>query len=84
MGIKIITDSGCDLPRHIIQEYNIEVLPLFVYEEGNEYLDGENIQPEELYNNMRRGTIYTTSQVPQASLKILLLSTGKIKMKLYI
>ncbi|MFU0824511.1 DegV family protein [Clostridium sp.] len=69
MAIKIITDSGCDLPRDIIEEYNIEVLPLFVYAEGNEYLDGESIQPEELYNNMREGTIYTTSQVPPSKFK---------------
>lgn len=79
MGIKIITDSGCDLPRHIIQEYNIEVLPLFVYEEGNEYLDGEKIQPEELYNNMRRGTIYTTSQVPPSKFKDSFIKHGKNK-----
>lgn len=69
MAVKIITDSGCDLPKEIIEEYNIEVLPLFVYLEGNEYLDGETIQPKELYNNMRRGKIYTTSQVPPSKFK---------------
>lgn len=63
MSIRILTDSASDLPKHVIEEYSIKVLPLYVYLEGNEYLDGETIQPKELYDNMRKGKVYTTSQV---------------------
>ena len=28
MGVKIITDSTCDLPQQIISSLNIEVMPL--------------------------------------------------------
>lgn len=63
MAIKIITDSGSDLPKHIIEEYDIKVLPLYVNLEGNEYLDSETIQPKELYDKMRQGKVFTTSQV---------------------
>lgn len=63
MAIKIITDSACDLPKEIVTEYNIKVLPLFVYLDDKEYLDGETIQYRELYNNMREGKVYKTAQV---------------------
>lgn len=69
MGIKIVTDSACDLPKEIIEKYNIEVLPLFVYLEDKEYLDGQTIEAKELYDNMRKGKIYKTSQAPPNKFK---------------
>lgn len=69
MPIKIITDSACDLPKDIIEEYNIEVIPLLVYLEGKEYLDGETIQPVDLFNGMRKGKVYKTAQVPISKFK---------------
>ena len=37
--IKIITDSTCDLPQSIIDEYDIEVIPLLVTISGESYKD---------------------------------------------
>ena len=31
MTLKIITDSACDLPQEIIDQYDIDVLPFLVY-----------------------------------------------------
>ncbi|NFF60816.1 DegV family protein [Clostridium botulinum] len=64
MAIKIITDSGCDLPKDILKKYDIELLPLYVYLENQEFLDGETIAPKEVYDGMREGKVYTTAQVP--------------------
>lgn len=69
MDIKILTDSACDLPKDIIKKYNIEVLPLSVHLGEKDYLDGENIKSEELYCNMRKGSVYKTSQVPPSKFK---------------
>lgn len=63
MAIRIITDSACDLPKEIIKELDLEVLPLFVYLDDKEYLDGETIEHNELYSNMRNGKSYKTAQV---------------------
>lgn len=63
MEIKIITDSGCDLPQEIIDEYSIEVLPIFVLEGEREYRDKIDIMPEEVLKNMETGSIYKTSQI---------------------
>jgi DegV family protein with EDD domain len=69
LAIKIITDSACDLPKEITKEHNIEVLPLFVYLDDKEYLDGETIQYDELYSNMRDGKSYKTAQVATTRFK---------------
>lgn len=50
--IKIITDSTCDLSKELIEKYNIRVIPLHVSFPGDdtEYLDGVNINSEQLYD----------------------------------
>lgn len=63
MGIKIITDSASDLPRDVVKEYDIDVLPLSVIEGEIEYRDNVDILPEELFIRMRKGAKFTTSQV---------------------
>ncbi len=63
MGVKIITDSGCDLPKDIIQKYGIDVIPLLVYLEDEEYLDGVTMNPNKLYDAMRDGKVAKTAQV---------------------
>lgn len=63
MGVKIITDSGCDLPKKIIEEYEIELLSLGVHLNDEEYLDGLDLEPEKLYNEMRSGAVPKTFQV---------------------
>ena len=64
MGIKIITDSGCDLPKELIEKHDIEVLPIFVLEGETEYLDNIDITAEEVFKGMREGVVYKTSQTP--------------------
>lgn len=50
--IRIITDSTCDLSKELIEKYNIRVIPLHVSFPGDdtEYLDGVNINSEQLYD----------------------------------
>ncbi len=47
--VRILSDSTCDLSKELIQRYNITIIPLYVRLGNNEYLDGVNITPEELY-----------------------------------
>lgn len=64
LSLKIITDSACDLPKELVEEYEIDVLPFFVYIEGKEYVDGENITPNQVYDAIRADLVPTTAQVP--------------------
>ena len=70
MGIKIITDSGCDLPEDLIEKHDITVLPIFVLRGEEEYRDKIDIYPEEVLKGMEEGTVYKTSQTtPEVFLK---------------
>ena len=64
MTVKILTDSACDLPEDILKEYDIDVMPIVVIDNDVEYLDNVTIEPKTLYDNMRNGKIYKTSQIP--------------------
>ncbi|RKD32966.1 DegV family protein [Thermohalobacter berrensis] len=69
MSIKIITDTGCDLSKEIIDEYDIEVMPFIVNLDEQEYEDGVNIKPETVYNSMRNGKVPKTAQISAGKLK---------------
>ena len=47
--IKIISDSTCDLSKDILEKYDVDILPLHIILGAEEYLDGKNITPEEIY-----------------------------------
>ncbi|WP_029230961.1 DegV family protein [Butyrivibrio sp. VCB2006] len=47
--IKILSDSTCDLSKELVQRYNIGIIPLYVRLGDEEYLDGVNITPEQIY-----------------------------------
>lgn len=49
MKIGIITDSTCDLTKELLEENNIEELPLYVTIGGKTYQDGVDITCKELY-----------------------------------
>jgi len=62
MNLKIITDSAADLPKEIIEQYNIDVIPLRVYsEDEKEYFDGLTLDSKTLFNEMRNGKVFKTS-----------------------
>lgn len=61
VGIQIITDNCCDLPREILESYNIAVVPLRV-RFGDEEIPPENFDNAAFYNRLM-----TLSQLPSTS-----------------
>ncbi|SES91720.1 EDD domain protein, DegV family [Pseudobutyrivibrio sp. C4] len=47
--IKVLADSTCDLSPELVKKYNIGIIPLYVRLGDEEYKDGINITPSELY-----------------------------------
>ena len=47
--IKIISDSTSDLPKELIEKYDIDILPLYVHMGDAEYKDGVEITVEDIY-----------------------------------
>ena len=47
--VKIVADSTCDLSKELIEKYQIQIAPLHILLGDDEYLDGANITPDEIY-----------------------------------
>lgn len=60
--MEIFTDSCCDLSPDQIKSFNIHVVPLGVFIDGNSYLDGVNISAPELFALVKK-----TGQLPKTS-----------------
>lgn len=68
--IKIITDSTSDIPKSIAEKYDIEVLPLTIFFDKDEYRDWIDIAPKAFFERMRISEkLPTTSQVNPNSFK---------------
>lgn len=64
MSYQIVTDSCCNLPESIIDELNLEVLPLVFMVDGEQhqsYLKGQVTDLQQFYTMMREGKVITTS-----------------------
>ena len=64
MKIKIIADSLSDIPKYLVDKYNIEVIPLVVIFEDGEYRDNVDLSNIEFYDKLRNSRkIPKTSQI---------------------
>jgi DegV family protein with EDD domain len=52
MTVRIVTDSTCDLPREVVAEMGIAVVPLHVYFGREEFEDGVTISNDEFYRRL--------------------------------
>lgn len=55
MKIKITSDSTCDLPQEILEKYDIDIVPLIVIKDNQEYLDGVTITPADIFAHVNAG-----------------------------
>ncbi|MDO5548170.1 MAG: DegV family protein [Eubacteriales bacterium] len=58
--IALLVDSGCDLEASFIQKYSIYVAPFLVNYDGEEYTDGVDLDPLEVYRRFPQ-------QIPKTS-----------------
>ncbi|HDQ14983.1 MAG TPA: DegV family protein, partial [Sediminispirochaeta sp.] len=50
--IALVTDSVCDLPRQLIDHYQIHVVPMNIHFGSVRYLDGITIKAADIYQNI--------------------------------
>ncbi len=55
MKYKITSDSTCDLSRELLEKYNISIFPLTVVKDGQAYMDGVTITPEDIFAHVAAG-----------------------------
>ncbi|OGN92639.1 MAG: hypothetical protein A2Z75_08235 [Chloroflexi bacterium RBG_13_50_10] len=64
MAIKVVTDSGSDLPLEVAKELGITVVPVYIYFGDKAYKDWVDIEPDELYKRLVEGPVYPTTSQP--------------------
>lgn len=70
--IALVTDSACDLPKSLLDKYQIHVVPFIIAMGGTQYLDGLTISNESVYEGMEaQGSYPTTSQPGPAAFRLL-------------
>ena len=63
-AIRVSADSTCDLSPQLLEEYDIETLPLYVVMEGRPYQDGVDLTPDGLYQKVQAsGKIGSTAAI---------------------
>ena len=63
MAVKIVTDSTCDIPAELAEQYGITVVPVTVRFGTTSFLDGVELTTDELYERLTSGgDLPTTSQ----------------------
>jgi hypothetical protein len=66
--IALVTDSTCDLAQEMIENYQINMLPININFGENHYLDKITIQPEQFYTLLKENKDYPkSSQVNEKS-----------------
>ena len=59
--IALVTDSTCDLSQDLIDNYQINMLPININFGENHYLDKITIRPEQFYTLLKENTDYPKS-----------------------
>jgi DegV family protein with EDD domain len=63
--VKIVTDSGSDIPRDLAKKLGIAIVPVYIHFGDMAYKDGIDIGPDELYKRLVEGPVYPTTTQPK-------------------
>ncbi len=64
MKIRIVTDSNCDLPTDIIEQYGISVIPMYINIGAQSFLDGVEMSRQDFYEGLVSFDTHPTTSVP--------------------
>ncbi len=63
-NVRIVTDSTCDLPISLVEEYDILVVPCYVNVNGKSYLDGIELSRESFFKLLPTANPLPTTSAP--------------------
>ena len=64
MKLGIVTDSTSDVPKYLIDQYELEVVPSILIIDGKEYADGTGISREDFYRRLPSLRTQPTTAAP--------------------
>ncbi len=64
MTVRIVTDSACDLPQSIIDQYGITVVPLTIRFGDTDFIDREDFGPKEFWAKCAASPVLPETAAP--------------------
>jgi DegV family protein with EDD domain len=64
--VAILTDSTCDIPKDLLDKYQIHMIPLIVHFGETYYLDRMTIQPQQFYSLLEKSEVNPSSAQPSS------------------
>jgi DegV family protein with EDD domain len=66
VGIRVVTDSGCDLPDALAAAHGIEIVPLKIRFGDEEFVDRVELSTEEFWDRLERSSVLPQTAAPSA------------------
>ena len=66
MGVRVVTDSACDLPQDIVDELGIEIVPLTIRFGSEELVDRKELGTEEFWRRLETSPVLPETAAPSA------------------
>ncbi|MBI2709847.1 MAG: DegV family protein [Actinobacteria bacterium] len=63
-GVRIVTDSACDLPEDLVRAHRIEIVPLAIRFGDEELVDREQLSVQEFYDRMATSPTLPSTAAP--------------------
>jgi DegV family protein with EDD domain len=63
-GIRVVTDSACDLPAALAEELSIEIVPLTIRFGDDEFVDRRDLSPAEFWNKCTSSPLLPETAAP--------------------
>jgi DegV family protein with EDD domain len=65
--VKIIADSCCDLSPELIKRFDIEIVPLSVFVDNQDFLDGVELTQEKLFSAVNKTGVLPKTSAPSVA-----------------
>jgi DegV family protein with EDD domain len=66
MTVRVVTDSACDLPQSVVEQFGIEVVPLTIRFGDDEYVDRRDLTPAEFWSKVAASPVLPQTAAPSA------------------
>ena len=66
MGVRVVTDSACDLPDDLIERLGIEVVPLTIRFGKEELVDRKELSTDEFWRRLAESDVLPETSAPSA------------------
>lgn len=63
-GIRVVTDSACDLPQSLVDELAIDIVPLTIRFGTEEFVDRRDLTPEQFWSRCAASSVLPETAAP--------------------